>query len=133
MALLVTGYENIGMLLLRLVLALVFLVHAYPKLTNPSAMSKGMKWSTSLVFLLGLLEFLSALSVGLGFFTQVGSLGLVVVMIGALYYKTGKWKISFIGKNTTGWEFDLVILAAAIALLALGAGAYSIDALIGLS
>ena len=52
-------------------------------------------------------------------------------MLGAIYMKMFKWGISFFPKEHSGWEFDFMILGAAIALLFLGAGGLSLDAYFG--
>ena len=54
-----------------------------------------------------------------------------LVMLGALKLKIFKWKAPFSAHDKMGWEFDLILLAAAAALLFLGAGNYSLDAVMG--
>jgi uncharacterized membrane protein YphA (DoxX/SURF4 family) len=40
--------------------------------------------------------------------------------------------IKFMAHDTTGWEFDFINLAAALALVLQGAGSISLDAVLGL-
>ena len=86
-------------------------------------MAKMMNWSPLLVFILGLAETLSAFSVVLGYFAQIGAFILALVMVGALYYKIIVWKVPFFAHDKAGWEFDLVLLAGSILLITTGSGA----------
>jgi putative oxidoreductase len=121
------GFESYGLLVLRIFLGMIFIFHSIPKLKMPKAMAKGMGWSFGFVVLLGLIEFISALAVIFGFYADIGALLLVLIMLGALYYKIFVWKVPFIGEKTTGWEFDLILLGAAITVLLIGAGTFSIS------
>lgn len=130
--LLFEGLGSIGLFILRASLGVIFIYHGTPKLRMPRGMAKGMRWSSGSVFLLGLVEFLSGLALILGFYAEIGALLVGLVMIGALYHKLFKWKIPFSAMNNTGWEFDLILLGAAVAVLFLGAGRISLDAFFGL-
>jgi len=116
-------YPEAGLLVLRLVIGLVFLYHGIPKLVKSAQMAKMMNWSPLLVFILGLAETLSAFSVVLGYFAQIGAFILALVMVGALYYKIIVWKVPFFAHDKAGWEFDLVLLAGRILLITTGSGA----------
>ena len=122
--------EDTALLILRVVLGLIFIYHSIPKFKAPSLMAKGLGKSKGFVVTLGVMEFTAGLFLILGFLTQIGALLIVIVMLGALYYKVIKWKIPFSAPDKLGWEFDIILLAAAIALLLIGPGAISIDALI---
>jgi putative oxidoreductase len=121
---LITGFENYGLLVLRLVLGAVFLYHGSHKLSN---------WKNTPGFFrfLGVAETLGSLAIIAGFLTQLAGIGLAIIMAGAIYKKTREWHVPFSAEQTTGWEFDLILFASAIALVALGAGMISIDALAG--
>jgi len=130
--LLFEGLQSWGLLILRVFLGIIFVYHGFPKLSMPKAMAKGMGWSAGYVVLLGLVEFLSGLALVLGFYSEIAALLVGIVMLGALWHKIFKWKISFSEMDKAGWEFDLILLGAAIAVLFLGAGSISLDALFGL-
>lgn len=51
---------------------------------------------------------------------------LAIVMLGATYYKVFKWKMKFSMRTSTGWEFDLILLAANIAIFFVGIGAWKL-------
>ncbi len=119
--------EDYGLLALRIALGIIFLYHGYPKIKNPEMMAQISGGNKNIPMILGFFEFVSGLLVLFGLYTQFAVIVFIIVMLGALYFKIEKWKIPFFAQNTTGWEFDLLILAASIALLFLGAGQYSLD------
>lgn len=122
-------YSNIGLFLLRLVIGIIFLVHALPKFKHPKAMAEGMGVAGMgfMIVVLGLVELVSALYVIFGFYTQLGSLLLSCVMIGAITMKVAKWNTPFMAQDRTGWEFDLVLLAANLAIVFVGGGSIGIQ------
>jgi putative oxidoreductase len=79
----------------------------------------------SIIRLLSIAEPLGGVAVLVGFLTQPAAAGFVIVMLGAIRLKAGQMKKAFSGDG--GWELDFVLLAAAIALVILGAGALSLD------
>jgi uncharacterized membrane protein YphA (DoxX/SURF4 family) len=70
---------------------------------------------------LSLVEPLGALALFGGFLTQPAAAGLVIIMLGAIRLEAGKMQRKF--SVDGGWELDFVLLAAALALIVLGAGA----------
>ena len=128
--LLFNGLGNWGLLILRIFLGIIFVYHGMPKLGMPKAMAKGMGWSSASVVLLGLVEFLSGLALILGFYTEIAALLIALVMLGAIWYKMVKWKVPFSAMDKSGWEFDLILLGAAIAIVLIGAGTVSLDTIL---
>lgn len=117
-----------GLLALRLAVGLVFLPHGWAKLKNPKAVAQGIGWSTAAVAFLGFVETAGAVLMILGLLTQLAAILLGLVMIGAIYYKIAKWHKKFTGDG--GWELDLALLGANIALLFSGAGAWALDRIV---
>jgi len=122
-----TQYNDIGLLLLRLAVAIIFTYHALPKLKNAKGMAQMMGMPAGMIFMLGGVEFLSSVGLALGVYTQLAAALLAIVMIGAIYFKTVKWHMSFAAMDKTGWEFDLILLAANIAILLSGGGSIGIQ------
>lgn len=120
-------FSDISFLILRLVVAVIFVYHAAPKLKNAGAMAQGMGMPTGAVFALGFVEFLSSLGMILGIYIQIAALLLTIVMIGAIGMKTMKWGVPFAAMDKIGWEFDLILLAANILILVNGGGAIGIQ------
>lgn len=122
-----TQYDNIGFLILRLAVAIIFIYHAMPKLKNAKGMAQMIGMPAGMIFMLGAVELMSSLGMVFGIYTQLAAALLAVVMIGAIYFKTAKWHISFAAMDKTGWEFDLILLAANIAILLGGGGSIGIQ------
>ena len=122
-----TQYNNIGLLILRLAVAIIFIYHAMPKLKNAKNMAQMMGMPAGMIFILGAVELLSSLGLILSIYTQLAALLLGIVMIGAIGMKTMKWGVPFAAMDKTGWEFDLILLAASMTLLFSGGGSIAIQ------
>lgn len=122
-----TQFGDISFLFIRLVVAAIFIYHALPKLKNAQSMAQMVGMSAGMVFMLGMVEFLASLGLILGLYTQISSLLLGVVMVGAIGMKMMKWGVPFSAMDKTGWEFDLILLAANIVILVNGGGTIGIQ------
>ncbi len=116
--------------ILRIVLGLVFVAHGWPKIknlretqTNFGAMGfkPGVLWGT----VVAVLEFFGGIAIILGLFTQAIALFIAFEMLIAFLWKLKKGQ-GLVG----GYELDLILLASALTLAALGGGAYALDLLI---
>ncbi|MBI2591349.1 MAG: DoxX family protein [Candidatus Brennerbacteria bacterium] len=122
-----TQYNDIGLLILRLAVAAIFIYHAMPKLKNAKGMAQMVGMPAGMVFMLGIIEIVAPFGLIVGFYTRLAALLLAMVMVGAIYFKTAKWHVPFGAMDKTGWEFDLILLAASILLLINGGGAIGIQ------
>ncbi len=112
-----------GLLSVRLGLAAVFIVHGAMKLADVSAtmtMFEGMELPGSLGVIVGVVELLGGAAMLLGAYVRYAGYALAAVMVGAIL--SVKWKMGFVG----GWEFDFVLLTAAIGIAWTGAGEYAV-------
>jgi putative oxidoreductase len=128
-----------GLLVLRLMLGISFIGHGSQKLfgwfggggiagTAGFLESLGLKPAKLMAFLSGAAEFGGGALVLLGLFTSLGALliiGVMVVAIATVHLKKGFWL------SNGGYEYNLTIIAAVIALATTGPGAYTIQALVG--
>lgn len=114
---------DMGLLLLRLGLALIFFVHGPMKLWHSQEMGKEMGLPSALIFLVGLMESSSALAMLVGSYTQFAAFMLIAVMLGAIYMKTQQWGKKFTGDG--GYEFDTIILLAAFTIMLAGPGGFA--------
>lgn len=119
-------YNDVGLLLLRITIAIIFIYHGLPKLSKAKAMSAMMGMPAPMIFMLGMVEILASLGIAFGVFTQVSALLLAIVMVGAIGTKIMKWGVPFAAMDKTGWEFDLILLFASIAILLGGGGSIGI-------
>lgn len=116
-----------GVLFLRVVFGVIMMVHGFPKLKhlketgiNFSGMGfrPGSFWGTIAAFL----ESFGGLAIILGIMTvPVATLFAIEFLVIVI------WKLAKHGAFVSGWEFDLLLLAAAGILFFFGAGAISLD------
>ena len=119
--------QPLGLLLLRLALALIFFSHGYPKLAHAGAemqeffVQHGMPGY--FVYISGVMEVFGAILLFLGLFTRVTALLLAIEMGVAI------WKVHSAGGYLAvhNYEFPLAMLAACFALASVGAGLLSLD------
>jgi putative oxidoreductase len=120
-------YVDLGLLILRIGLGIIFIAHGWMKLRNPSAWAKNMGLPTFVGLLVSIGEFFGGLGILFGFLTQIAALGPLLVMLGALRYHIFVWKQKFINIGGESWEYPFVLAVAALSLALLGAGGYSLD------
>jgi len=104
------AYNGWGMWFLQFAVGAIFIYHGWPKLKkmgNFFSIGGGLH---------GVVEVVAALALIFGWYVREAGLVLAVIMLGAIYMKKFKWKMSF-STMTTGWEFDFVLLAAALYFL----------------
>ncbi len=123
-------FSDIGILILRVVLGLILIIHGWPKIKNIKNTAEWMKqtfkpgifWAA----VVSLTEFVGGLFLVFGFLTQI------VALIVALQFLVILFAMNFRKGFVGGYEFDLLILASAIALIVLGGGQYGLDNFFGL-
>jgi putative oxidoreductase len=117
-----------GLLALRIAVGVIFIVHGWPKITGARGMAAMMGGGEAKPVLVGTFTLQGVVETGggilliLGVFTQVVAAAFAVIMLGAIFLKIRQWKTGFMSQQTTGWEFDLVLLAANILLFLTGPG-----------
>jgi putative oxidoreductase len=129
-----TAYDA-GLLILRLVLGLTLAAHGYNKFFGGGRIpgtarwfeSIGMKHGTFQAVVAASTEMSAGLGLAAGLLTPIPAAGFVALMLVAA------WTVHrpngfFIVKE--GWEYNLVLAAAAVAVATLGPGRYSLDWLI---
>jgi putative oxidoreductase len=128
-----------GILFLRFVLGLTVAAHGAQKLfgsfgghgprgTAGFFGTLGFRAPLLLALAAGTAEFGGGLLLASGFLTPLAAVAIAVVIvnaIGSVHWRNGFWN------SKGGYEFNLNVWAAAIAIAAIGAGRFSVDALIG--
>src|SRR4051794_11331883 len=125
-------------LLLRLILGIVMFPHGAQKVLGWfggygfSATLQGMSkmLPTALVVLVIIAEFFGSLGLILGFLTRIAAFGIGCVMVGAILTVHGKFGffMNWMGKQPgEGFEYHLLAIGLAIALMIKGGGKASVD------
>lgn len=119
-----------GAMLLRLILGIVYIMHAYLALVinGPSGMiayqaKAGIPFPEIAAWYLILVHGLGGIFLVLGIYTRWAALANVPVMLGALVFvhlKNGFWA------QQSGYEYVLVLLVATVAAAMIGGGALSL-------
>jgi putative oxidoreductase len=119
-------FGDAATLVLRVVVGAIFIGHGMMKFGSFSQPAAGMNL---VMMLLAVAEPIGGAALILGVLARWASLGLAIVMVGAIYTKQFVWGGGFIGVQNA-WEFEAVLFAAALVLACYGAGRYSVDAML---
>ena len=120
------AYANWSLLFLRLLVALVFGSSGYRDLRRPAERAKSIGMSVPFTVFLGAAELAGAIALAVGFMAQWAAIGLIPVMLGAVYKKAVTWKTGFWGDKSVGWHYELLFIAMLLASLTMGPGRYSL-------
>ena len=115
-------FSDVGLLLLRLMVAVVFFTSGLNHLKHPTERAKSIGASRGFTIVLGSGEVLGSLGVALGILVQLAAIGLILIMLGAIQKKIFVWKTGFWGKGGYGWHYDLMLLVMNVVILVTGGG-----------
>ena len=90
----------------------------------------GMGLPAAIVVMVMIAEFLGSLGLIFGFLTRLSALGVISVMLGAIFtvHQQYGFFMNWMGKQAgEGFEYHLLAIGIAAALLVRGGGAFSID------
>jgi putative oxidoreductase len=120
-------FTDLGIFLLRLMVGLVFVTSGYSHLKNPEERAKSIEMSKGFTVFLGIAEVAGGLGVAAGVLTQLAAIGLILVMLGAIYKKIFAWHTGFWGEKASGWHYDLIFMLMNLVILFTNGGAYVIE------
>jgi len=103
-------FTDLGLLLLRLMVGLVFVTSGYNHLKDPAARSKSIEMSKGFTIFLGIAEVAGGVAVAFGILTQLAAFGLILLMLGAIQKKIFSWHTGFWGEKTFGWHYELMFI-----------------------
>ena len=103
---------------------LVFVTSGWSHATHVEARSKSIGMSKPFTLFLGVAEFCGGIAVAIGFLTQYAAIGLILVMLGAIYKKMFVWHTGFWGEKASGWHYDLLFVVMNIVILVTDGGHY---------
>jgi putative oxidoreductase len=130
-----------AVLILRLTVGVVIFAHGAQKLLGwfgGYGFDGTMHYFTDTVglpYLIGFLviigESLGMIALAIGLLTRFTAVSLVVIMAGAFFVDHAQhgFYMNWFGQNAgEGYEYDILVVGAAVAIAVLGAGRYSLDA-----
>jgi putative oxidoreductase len=120
------SFTDVSLLLLRLMVGLVFLSSGYNDLKQPDERAKGLGLPRTFVQFLAYAELAGGLGVVVGVLVQFASIGLILIMLGAVQKKIFVWKTGFWGKDGLGWNYECILISMLLVTLCTGGGRYAI-------
>jgi uncharacterized membrane protein YphA (DoxX/SURF4 family) len=132
-AYLLKPHNDLASLVIRLGLAAIFIFHGYIKL----GMGEGSNWTdlfddtTQTAVAWG--EVVAGFALLIGFLSRLASIGIIVIMTGAIWHVTYKEFVDMGLKKTgldfhkVGFEYNIAIIVMCLAIVFLGSGWASLD------
>ncbi|NMO97805.1 DoxX family protein [Paenibacillus lemnae] len=118
---------SLGVLILRVVLGIIFLVHGLDKfqsgISNISGFFESIGIPGYMAGVVAVIETAAGILLIAGAGTRVVSIIVTVILLVAVF--TAKSSAGFLG----GYELDVALMAMAVSLIFTGAGKWSVDAL----
>ncbi|PYY13578.1 MAG: hypothetical protein DMG60_21645 [Acidobacteria bacterium] len=114
--------SDLGLLLLRLMVSLVFFTSGLNHLKDPAGRSKSIGMSKGFTMFLGIAEVLGSLGVAFGVLVQPAAIGLILIMLGAIQKKIFVWHIEFWASN--GWNYELMLVVMCLVIVFTDGGRY---------
>jgi putative oxidoreductase len=113
---------------LRASIGIIFIVHGFGKFGNPGfgGWISSMGIPAEMQIPIALAEFVPGILLLIGVLTRLSGLLLAIVMLGAIFLVKGASNLTGDG----GYEFDLILLATSLVIIASGPGRISISHLI---
>jgi putative oxidoreductase len=110
-------FSDLALLILRFMIGLIFLTGGWSHLKDPEGRSKSIGMSKPFTIFLGAAEI-------------AGAIGLIVIMLGAIYKKLVVWRTGFWGKyGTNGWSYETMLVVMNLVIATTGGGILSLSRL----
>ena len=120
-------FTDVALLLLRVMVALVFITSGWKHFQDPEARSKDIGMSKGFTIFLGAAEIAGGLGLIFGFLAQLAAIGLILIMLGAIWKKIFVWQTGFWGKSgTNGWSYDTMFVVMNLVIVTTGGGNLSL-------
>ena len=117
-------FTDLGLLLLRLMAGIVFFTSGWSHVKDPAGRSQSIGMSKGFTIFLGLAEVAGSLGIIFGVLQQLAALGLILIMLGAIYKKITIWHTGFWGDKASGWHYDLTFAIMCLVVLFTNGGRY---------
>jgi putative oxidoreductase len=117
-------FTDLGLLLLRLMIGIVFLTSGWSHVKDPAKRSQSIGMSKGFTILLGSAELAGSLGIIFGVLQQLAAIGLILIVLGAIYKKIFAWHTGFWGEKASGWHYDLTFVIMCLVVLFTDGGRY---------
>ena len=117
-------FSDYAILLLRLMVGLVFVTSGWSHVTKADERAKSIGLGKGVTIFLGAAEVAGGLGVAFGVLTQLASIGLILVMLGAIDRKMRVWKTGFWGEKSSGWHYDLMFVLMLMVIITANGGRF---------
>src|SRR4051794_4241421 len=117
-----TRFTDLGLFLLRLMVAIVFFSSGWSHLKDPVGRAQSIGTSKGFTIFLGIAEVLGALGALVGVLRQLAAIGLILLMLGAIQKKIFVWHAGFWGEKASGWHYDLLFVVMNLVIRFPGGG-----------
>lgn len=119
-----TQFVDLSFLLMRLMVAAVFVTSGWSHVKDPKGRAASIGVSPGFTALIGAAELAGSLGVAFGVLTQFAAIGLILVMLGAIQKKIFVWHTGFWGDKNSGWHYDLMLVVMNLVIACTGGGKY---------
>jgi putative oxidoreductase len=120
----VAQFTDASLLLLRLMVAAVFVTSGWAHVKDPVGRAKSIGMTRDLRFPSRAAEVAGGLGLSFGVLTQLAAIGLILIMLGAIHRKIFVWKIGFWGEKASGWHYELMLILMNLVIICTGGGKY---------
>jgi putative oxidoreductase len=119
-------FTDLSLLLLRLMVAIVFVTSGWNHVKDPRGRAASIGMSPGFTAVLGMAQIAGGLGVAFGVLTRPAALGLILVMLGAIEKKIFVWHTGFWGEKNSGWNYELTLLLMNLVIATTGGGKYKL-------
>jgi putative oxidoreductase len=117
-------FTDLGLLLLRLMIGIVFFSSGWSHVKKPAERGKSISMSKDLTLFLGSAQIAGSLGIVFGVLQQLAAIGLILIMLGAIHKKIFVWHTGFWGEKASGWHYDLTFVVMCLVVLFTNGGRY---------
>jgi putative oxidoreductase len=117
-------YTDLSLLLLRLMIAAVFVTSGWRHVTDPKGRAQSIGLTPGFTMSIGAAELAGGLGVAFGVLTQLAAIGLILIMLGAIHRKIFVWHTGFWGEKASGWHYDLMLVLMNLVVACTNGGKY---------
>jgi putative oxidoreductase len=119
-------FTDLSLLLLRLMVAAVFVTSGWSDVKDPKGRAQSIGMSPPFTIFLGVAEIAGGLGVAFGVLTQLAGIGLILIMLGAIQKKILVWHTGFWGEKAQGWHYDLMLVLMNVVIGCTDGGRYAL-------